>query len=141
MNVNTPDFVLLFLPIEASFSVALQYDNEKYAYAWERKVVIVSPTTLLATLRTISSIWRQENQTKNAQEIARLSKALYDKFLAFAEDMDRIKISLDRASGAYSEALKKMKDGKGNMIRTAERIQELGGFDSQKSLPTDFEFF
>ena len=103
--------------------------------------MIVSPTTLLATLRTISSIWRQENQTKNAQEIARLSKALYDKFLAFAEDMDRIKISLDRASGAYSEALKKMKDGKGNMIRTAERIQELGGFDSQKSLPTDFEFF
>ena len=141
VNVNTPDFVLLFLPIEASFSVALQYDNEIYAYAWERKVVIVSPTTLLATLRTISSIWRQENQTKNAQEIARLSKALYDKFLAFAEDMDRIKISLDRASGAYSEALKKMKDGKGNMIRTAERIQELGGFDSQKSLPTDFEFF
>lgn len=141
VNVNTPDFVLLFLPIEASFSVALQYDNELYTYAWERKVVIVSPTTLLATLRTISSIWRQENQTKNAQEIARLSKALYDKFLAFAEDMDRIKISLDRASGAYSEALKKMKDGKGNMIRTAERIQELGGFDSQKSLPTDFEFF
>ncbi len=141
VNINTPDFVLLFLPIEASFSVAVQQDNELYAYAWERKVVIVSPTTLLATLRTVSSIWRQENQTKNAQEIARLSKALHDKFLAFAEDMDRIKLNLDRASGAYNEALKKMKDGKGNIIRTAERIQELGGFDSQKSLPTDFQNF
>lgn len=141
VNINTPDFVLMFLPVEASFSVAVQQDNELYAYAWERKVVIVSPTTLLATLRTVSSIWRQENQTKNAQEIARLSKALHDKFLSFAEDMDRIKINLDRASAAYNEALKKMKDGKGNIIRTAERIQELGGFDTQKSLPTDFELF
>lgn len=141
ISVRTPDFVLMFLPIEASFSVAVQYDNELYTYAWERKVVIVSPTTLLATLRTVSSIWRQENQTKNAQEIARLSKALHDKFLLFAEDMDRIKINLDRASAAYSDALKKMKDGKGNIIRTAERIQELGGFDTQKALPTDFELF
>ena len=141
VNVNSPDFVLMFLPVEASFSVAVQQDNELYAFAWEKKVVIVSPTTLLATLKTISSIWRQENQTKNAQEIARLSKALHDKFLSFAEDMDRIKINLDRASGAYNDALKKMKDGKGNIIRTAERIQELGGIDSQKALPTDFELF
>ncbi len=141
VSINTPDFVLLFLPIEASFSVVVQQDNELYAFAWEKKVVIVSPTTLLATLRTVSSIWRQENQTKNAQEIARLSKALHDKFLAFAEDMERIKLNLDRASGAYSDALKKMKDGKGNIIRTAERIRELGGFDDQKSLPTDFQNF
>ena len=141
VSINTPDFVLLFLPIEASFSVVVQQDNELYAFAWEKKVVIVSPTTLLATLRTVSSIWRQENQTKNAQEIARLSKALHDKFLAFAEDMERIKLNLDRASGAYSDALKKMKDGKGNIIRTAERIRELGGFDDQKYLPTDFQNF
>ena len=71
-NINTPDFVLMFIPIEASFSVAVQGDSELFSYAWERKIVIVSPTTLLATLRTISSIWKQENQTKNAQEIARL---------------------------------------------------------------------
>ncbi len=141
LTLNAPDFVLMFLPVEASFSVAVQYDSELYSYAWEKKVVIVSPTTLLATLKTISSVWRQENQTRNAQEIARLSKALHEKFLSFAEDMDRIKINLDRASGAYNEALKKMKDGKGNIIRTAEKIQELGGFDSQKSLPTDFELF
>ena len=141
MRINSPDFVLMFLPIEASFSVAVQADSELFAYAWDRKIVIVSPTTLLATLRTISSIWRQENQTRNAQEIARLSKALHDKFLAFVDDMSKIKINLDRASGAYDDALKKMKDGKGNIIRTAERIQELGGFDGKKSLPGDFEIF
>lgn len=140
-EVNTPDFVLLFLPIEASFSIAVQQDTELYSYAWERKIVIVSPSTLLATLRTISSIWKQENQTRNAQEIARLSKALYDKFLGFTEDMNKIKQNLDRASGSYDEALKKMKDGKGNILRTAEKIKELGGIDTQKSLPTDFEVF
>lgn len=141
LQVNTPDFVLLFLPIEASFSVAVQQDVELFSYAWDRKIVIVSPTTLLATLRTISSIWKQENQTRNAQEIARLSKALYDKFLGFTEDMNKIKQSLDKASGAYDDALKKMKDGKGNILRTAEKIKELGGIETQKSLPNDFEVF
>lgn len=139
LQVNTPDFVLLFLPIEASFSVAVQQDTDLYSYAWERKIVIVSPSTLLATLRTISSIWKQENQTKNAQEIARLSKALYDKFLSFTEDMNKIKQNLTKATDAYDDAVKKMKDGKGNILRTAEKIKELGGIDSQKSLPADFE--
>jgi len=138
-NLNTPDFVLMFLPIEASFSVAVQGDSEIFGYAWERKIVIVSPTTLLATLRTISSIWKQENQTKNAQEIARLSGALYDKFIGFAEDMGRIKANLDRTSGAYDDAMKKMKDGSGNIIRTAEKIKELGAKTGNKSLPAGFE--
>jgi len=140
-NINTPDFVLMFLPIEASFSVAVQGDSEIFGYAWERKIVIVSPTTLLATLRTISSIWKQENQTKNAQEIARLSGALYDKFIGFTEDMSRIKVNIDRTSGAYDDALRKMKDGSGNIIRTAEKIKELGAKTGNKSLPTGFENF
>jgi DNA recombination protein RmuC len=140
-QVNTPDFVLLFLPIEASFSVAVQHDAELFSFAWEKKIVIVSPTTLLATLRTISSIWKQENQTRNAQEIARLSKSLYDKFLGFTDDMNKIKQNLDKASDSYNEALKKMKDGKGNILRTAEKIKELGGIETQKSLPADFEVF
>ena len=139
LNLNTPDFVLMFLPIEASFSVAVQGDSEIFAYAWERKIVIVSPTTLLATLRTISSIWKQENQTKNAQEIARLSGALYDKFIGFAEDMARIKANIDRTSGAFDDAMKKMKDGSGNIIRTAEKIKELGAKTGVKSLPAGFE--
>lgn len=138
-NLNTPDFVLMFLPIEASFSVAVQGDSDIFAYAWERKIVIVSPTTLLATLRTISSIWKQENQTKNAQEIARLSGALYDKFIGFAEDMAKIKANIDRTSNAYDDAMKKMKDGSGNIIRTAEKIKELGAKTGNKSLPAGFE--
>ena len=138
-NLNTPDFVLMFLPIEASFSVAVQGDSDIFAYAWERKIVIVSPTTLLATLRTISSIWKQENQTKNAQEIARLSGALYDKFIGFAEDMAKIKANIDRTSNAYDDAMKKMKDGSGNIIRTAEKIKELGAKTGNKTLPAGFE--
>ena len=138
-NLNTPDFVLMFLPIEASFSVEVQGDSDIFAYAWERKIVIVSPTTLLATLRTISSIWKQENQTKNAQEIARLSGALYDKFIGFAEDMTKIKANIDRTSNAYDDAMKKMKDGSGNIIRTAEKIKELGAKTGNKSLPAGFE--
>jgi len=141
-NINTPDFVLMFLPIEASFSVAVQGDSEIFSYAWERKIVIVSPTTLLATLRTISSIWKQENQTKNAQEIARLSGALYDKFIGFTEDMVKIKTNIDRTSSAYEDAVKKMKDGTGNMIRTAEKIKELGAkTGNNKSLPAGFDNF
>jgi DNA recombination protein RmuC len=140
-NINTPDFVLMFLPIEASFSVAVQGDSEIFSYAWERKIVIVSPTTLLATLRTISSIWKQENQTKNAQEIARLSGALYDKFIGFTEDMAKIKANIDRTSSSYDDAMKKMKDGSGNIIRTAEKIKELGAKTGNKSLPAGFENF
>jgi DNA recombination protein RmuC len=138
-NLNAPDFVLMFLPIEASFSVAVQGDSEIFSYAWERKIVIVSPTTLLATLRTISSIWKQENQTKNAQEIARLSGALYDKFIGFTEDMVKIKTNIDRTSNAYDDAMKKMKDGTGNIIRTAEKIKELGAKTGNKALPTGFD--
>lgn len=138
-NINTPDFVLMFVPIESSFSVAVQGDGELFSYAWERKIVIVSPTTLLATLRTISSIWKQENQTKNAQEIARLSGSLYDKFIGFTEDMVKIKSNIDRTSNAYDDAIKKMKDGSGNIIRTAEKIKELGAKTGNKSLPTGFE--
>lgn len=137
-NINTPDFVLLFIPIEGSFAAAVQTDNELFGFAWEKKIVIVSPTTLLATLRTIASIWKQENQNRNAQEIARLSGGLYDKFMGFAEDMSRIKINLDRTAGAYDDALKKLKEGNGNIVRTAERIKELGAKTGNKSLPADF---
>ncbi len=137
-QLNSPDFVLMFIPIEASFSIAVQADSELFAYAWERKIVIVSPTTLLATLRTITSIWKQENQTKNAQEIARLSGALYDKFIGFTEDMLKIKQNIDRASVSYDDALRKMKEGNGNIIRTAEKIKELGAKTGNKSLPQNF---
>lgn len=135
-NLNTPDFVLMFVPIEASFSIAVQADNELFSYAWEKKIVIVSPTTLLATLRTISSIWKQENQSRNAQEIARLSGTLYDKLAGFVTDLGKIKDSIDKAGNSYDEAMKKLQNGNGNIFRTAERIKELGA-KSNKQLPED----
>lgn len=133
-NLNTPDFVLMFIPIEASFSVAVQADEDLFSYAWEKKIVIVSPTTLLATLRTISSIWKQESQTKNAREIARLSGTLYDKLAGFVTDFSKIKENIDKAGSSYDEAMRKMQTGKGNIFNTAEKIKSLG-VKVDKSLP------
>ena len=135
-GLNAPDFVLMFVPIEAMFSVAVDADKNLFAYAWEKKIVIVSPTTLLATLRTIASIWQQENQTKNALEIARLGGVLYDKLVGFIDDFQKIKRSLDAADKAYNDALGKMSAGKGNMLNTAERIKELGA-KAGKTIPQD----
>jgi DNA recombination protein RmuC len=133
-NVNTPDFVLLFLPIEASFSIAVKADIDLFSYAWERKIVIVSPTTLLATLKTVSSIWKKENQTKNAREIASLSGTLYDKLVGFVGDLSKIKENIDKAGQSYDDAMKKMQTGNGNIFRTADKIKNLGAKVS-KSLP------
>lgn len=135
-SFNTPDFVLLFVPIESSFSVAVQEDQDLFAYAWENKVVIVSPSTLLATLRTIASIWQQENQTRNAQEIARQSGALYDKFVAFVTDMEAIGKSIDTTRKTYDSALNKLYSGSGNLVRRAENIRKLGAKTS-KELPSE----
>lgn len=125
-RLNSPDFVLLFIPIESSFSLAVQEDHELFSYAWDQKIVIVSPSTLLATLRTISSIWQQENQTRNAMEIARQGGALYDKFVNFVSDLERIGSSIDASRKNYDAALNKLKDGQGNLIRSAEKLRELG---------------
>lgn len=132
--LNTPDFVLLFLPIESSFGIAVQADQELFSYAWDRKIVVVSPSTLLATLRTISSIWKQELQTKNALEIAKQSGALYDKFVAFVEDLNNIGKNIERTQVAYNDAQNKLKDGKGNLLTRAKNIEALGAKTS-KSLP------
>jgi DNA recombination protein RmuC len=131
-DFNTPDFVLLFMPIESSFSVAVQADQDLFSYAWDLKIVIVSPSTLLATLRTIASIWKQERQTKNAIEIAKQSGALYDKFVGFIEDMDKIGKSLDTSKVAYDTAMNKLKTGSGNLIKRAADIQKLGAKTSKQ---------
>lgn len=131
-SFNSPDFVLLFVPIESSFSIAVQEDQDLFAFAWESKVVIVSPSTLLATLRTIASIWQQENQTRNAQEIARQSGALYDKFVAFVGDMEAIGKSIDNTRRTYDSALNKLHLGTGNLVRRAENIRKLGARTTKK---------
>ncbi|HLN72100.1 MAG TPA: DNA recombination protein RmuC [Prolixibacteraceae bacterium] len=133
---NSPDFVLLFIPIESSFSLAVQEDQELFTYAWDNKVVIVSPSTLLATLRTIASIWQQENQTRNSIEIARQSGALYDKFVAFITDMETIGRSLETARKNYDQAVNKLYVGSGNLVRRAENIRKLGAKTS-KELPPE----
>lgn len=124
-HLNSPDFVLLFIPIEASFSVAIQKDQELFFYAWDKNVVLVSPSTLLATLRTIASIWQQENQTKNALEIARQGGALYDKFVGFITDMENIGKNLDTTRKTYDLALNKLHVGSGNLVKRAENIKKL----------------
>lgn len=135
-NFNSPDFVLLFVPIESSFSIAVQEDQDLFSYAWDNKVVIVSPSTLLATLRTIASIWQQENQTRNALEIARQSGALYDKFVAFISDMESIGKSLESTRRTYDQATNKLYSGSGNLVKRAENIRKLGA-KTTKELPPE----
>jgi DNA recombination protein RmuC len=135
-NFNSPDFVLLFIPIESSFSIAVQEDQELFTYAWDNKVVIVSPSTLLATLRTIASIWQQENQTRNAIEIARQGGALYDKFVSFISDMESIGRSLDSTRKTYDQAVNKLYVGSGNLVKRAENIRKLGA-KTTKELPQE----
>lgn len=125
-TLNSPDFVLLFIPIESSFSVAVQADQELFSFAWEKKIVIVSPSTLLATLRTIASVWKQERQTKNALEIAKQSGALYDKFVGFMEDMEKIGKNIGSTKEAYDNALNKLHKGSGNLVKRAQDIEKLG---------------
>ncbi len=125
-DFNTPDFVLLFIPIESSFSIAVQADQELFNFAWDKKIVIVSPSTLLATLRTIASVWKQERQTKNAIEIAKQSGALYDKFVGFIEDMDKIGKSIEVSRATYENAINKLHKGSGNLVKRAQDIEKLG---------------
>ena len=125
-DLNPPDFVLMFIPIEPAFSLAVQKDPSVFNDAFENNIVIVSPSTLLATLRTIENIWRRENQNKNAIEIARQSGALYDKFVGFMDDLNDIGKRLDQSQDSYRKAMNKLYDGQGNIIRRIENIKELG---------------
>ncbi|MDB4533488.1 DNA recombination protein RmuC [Vicingaceae bacterium] len=131
-GLNTPDFVLMFMPSEPSFSFTLQNDPNIYNYAWDKKIVVVSPTTLLATLRTVASVWKQERQTKNALEIARQSGALYDKFVGFITDLEKIDKGLKTSQDAYNNAVNKLKTGSGNLIGRAEKIRTLGAKTSKQ---------
>jgi len=128
------DFVLLFMPVEPAFSLAVQAEEKLFMDAYEMNIVIVSPSTLIATLRTISSIWRQEYQNRNAQEIARQGGALYDKFVGFLNDLVEIGKKLDDTQKVYKASMNKLTDGKGNLIKKAQDIKELGASTS-KSLP------
>lgn len=122
----TPDFVLLFFPIEGAFSLALQTMPDLFTKAWHNKIIIVSPTTLFATLKTIASIWLFEKQNKNAMNIAKEAGLLYDKFVLFVDDINKIGLALNKADESYNAALNKLTQGRGNIIAKAEKIKLLG---------------
>lgn len=133
-KIESPDFVLLFIPIEPAFAVALNTDNQLYNKAFERNIVIVTPTTLLATLRTIDSMWNNEKQQRNAIEIARQAGALYDKFEGFISDLTNVGKKMDEAKTEYRGAMNKLFEGKGNLIVSVEKLKKMGA-KSKKSLP------
>jgi len=135
-DLNTLDLVLMFIPVEGAFALALQEDRLLFSEAFDKRIVIVSPTTLFATLRTVENSWRNEAQNRNAQEIAGKAGKLYDKFCGFLSDMDRVEKSLDQAGKAYYDARNKLSDGKGNLIRRAQDLKDLGA-RTQKNLPED----
>jgi len=133
-HMESPDFVLMFVPIESAFAVALQEDISLYNKAFEKNIVIVTPTTLLATLRTIDSMWANQKQQDNAIEIARQAGALYDKFEGFVTDLIRIGKKMDEAKNEYSNAMGKLVEGKGNLVTSVEKLKKMGA-KAKKSLP------
>jgi DNA recombination protein RmuC len=134
-GVGSVDFVLMFIPIEPAFLLALKSAPNLYQEALAKNIVLVCPSTLMATLRTVAHLWRQDHQNKNALEIARQCGALYDKFVGFIDDMEKLGQRIDQAQTSYHDAFSKLKTGKGNLIRTAEKVRELGVKPS-KTLPT-----
>ncbi len=130
---NSLDFVLMFIPIEQAFTLIIQNDQNIITEAYNRNIIIVSPSSLFATLRTVSNVWRNEYQNKNAMLIAQQSGALYDKFVGFIEDLKQIGKQIDNAKTSYIESTKKLYDGKGNIISRIENIKSLGA-KSSKSL-------
>ena len=133
-QMESPDFVLLFIPIEPAFAIALNEDTQLYNKAFERNIVIVTPSTLLATLRTIDSMWTNQKQQENAYEIARQAGALYDKFDGFVTDLVKIGKKMDEAKTEYEGAMNKLVDGKGNLITSVQKLKIMGA-KAKKSLP------
>ena len=133
-EVNSPEFVILFIAIEPAFGVALQRDPLLYSKAFDQNIILVTPTTLLATLRTIDAMWNTDRQHKNAIEIAQKAGALHDKFVGFIEDMNKVGLRMNDAKKTYEEAMNKLHLGRGNVVRSIDKLRELGA-KTKKDLP------
>jgi DNA recombination protein RmuC len=135
IGLTSPDFTLLFIPIESGFVATISQDTTLFNFAWDKKIVLVSPSTLLATLRTIAAVWKTENQTRNAMEIAKKAGELYDKFVAFTSDLQEIGKHLQRAEDAQQLAVNKLSTGKGNLINRALKLHKMGIRSTKKIHP------
>ncbi len=133
-QIESPDFVLLFIPLEPAFALALNEDTALYNKAFEKNIIIVTPSTLLATLRTIDSMWSNQKHQENAWEIARQAGALYDKFEGFVNDLVLIGKKMDEGKKAYEESMKKLSTGSGNLVNSVEKLKRMGA-KAKKSLP------
>ncbi len=133
---NSPDFVFMFIPVEPAFGAAVQHDSNLFNEAFERNIVIVSPTTLLATLATIENVWKQEYQNKNAMKIAKRGGQLYDKFVLFAESLQDVGNRIQQTQDSYQEAVNRLSTGRGNVVRQVEMLREMG-VQNSKTLPPD----
>jgi len=137
-GVNSLDFVFMFIPIENALMVALEADDTLFEYAFKRKVILVTPTTLLVALRAIESSWRYEYQAKNIAEVIKNAEHLYDKVRGFMEDFDKVGNALENAQESYDKAVKKLATGKGNVVRQIEKLKEKANIKPKKELPKKF---
>ena len=125
-DLGSPELTLLFMPLEPAFALAFRLKPELLQLAWDKQIAIVSPTTLLTTLRTAASLWKQQKQNKNTLEIAKAGGALYDKFVGLLEGLEQLGVRFRQTQEAYDDVLGRMSTGKGNLIRQVERLRELG---------------
>ena len=131
-GLNSLDYVFLFMPVEAAYSTAVQMDRELFQYAFDRNIIFVVPSTLLTTLRTVQNLWRLAQQNQNANEIADRAGALYDKFVAFVDDLEEVGGRIDATRKSFEKARNKLVSGRGNLVRRAEALRELGAKTSKK---------
>lgn len=136
-HTNSLDYVFMFIAVEPAYITAVQSDPNLWASAYSKKIVLISPTTLIVTLKIVADLWRQEQQSKNAIEIARQGKTLYEKFVGFLDSMETVGKHIARSQDFYSQAMRQLKDGKGNLIDQAEKLKTLG-VKSPKKIPSQF---
>ena len=137
-GLNTPDFVLLFVPIEPAFGAALKADPGLYEYAFRRRIVLVTSTTLMATLRAVENVWRIEKQNLNAEQIAKKAGDLYDKFVGFINDLESVGKAIEKADNSYQKAVNKLHTGHGNLLNRTEALKKLG-IKAKKELPLSYQ--